>query len=202
MPVLANPKHEQFAQHYARFGNATQAYVKAGYSDQGAAQSAARLLKDAKVCARVEELKGEYAQATLELQIADRNQRVLGLQDKMSRIEKLIDARSKDKQMAEVAGGDTGLLVAEEKIIGFGENATLTTLVRFDAAVIKEYRETIKQAAQELGQWSEGKQTVDHTGEITHKHVDATAVSVAEVFLPHEIEAALAKLLPAPTENA
>lgn len=58
MPVLRNAKHEHFAQLIAKGGTTPpKAYVIAGYSDKGAAQSANRLLKDADVVRRVEELR-------------------------------------------------------------------------------------------------------------------------------------------------
>ena len=138
MATLENPKHEQFAQHYARYGNAAQAYVFAGYSANGAKQSASRLLTDADLCSRVEELRAEYHRATLAYQLADRNERVKALQDVADRIRRLIDARSKDPEMAEVTGAETGLLVADLKVIGFGEAAQLVREVRVDAAPIKE----------------------------------------------------------------
>ncbi len=194
MATLENQAHEQFAQHYARFGNATQAYVKAGYSGKGAAQSAARLLTNAKVCERVEELRAEYNQITLAFHLADKNERVKGLQDMADRIRRLVDARASAPEMADVTGGDTGLVVADLRVIGFGDNAQLVKEVRMDKAVVSEYREISKQIAQECGQWNEGKQTIDHTGEVTHTHVDGTAIAVAELFLPHEIEAALKKV--------
>ena len=58
MPVLRNAKHEHFAQLIAKGATTPpKAYVIAGYSDKGAAQSANRLLRDAEVSARIEELR-------------------------------------------------------------------------------------------------------------------------------------------------
>lgn len=57
MVILSNPKHEHFAHLVAKGESAQKAYVVAGYSEQGAAQSAARLLRDAKVCSRIAELQ-------------------------------------------------------------------------------------------------------------------------------------------------
>lgn len=56
MPVLANPKHEQFAQGIALGKTPPEAYVSAGYSKSGAAQSAGRLLRNADVSSRIAEL--------------------------------------------------------------------------------------------------------------------------------------------------
>jgi phage terminase small subunit len=55
--VLRNSKHEHFAHLVAKGEKAGPAYVAAGYSKQGADQSAARLLRDAKVCSRIAQLR-------------------------------------------------------------------------------------------------------------------------------------------------
>ena len=61
MPKLKSPKQEAFAQHYALTGNASEAYRKAyktdGWKDSSVYQNASKLLRDAKVSPRVEELQ-------------------------------------------------------------------------------------------------------------------------------------------------
>jgi len=52
-----SPKQEKFVQEYIKSGNATQSYIKAGYSENGADVSASRLLGNASVKKRLEELK-------------------------------------------------------------------------------------------------------------------------------------------------
>jgi phage terminase small subunit len=62
--LLDNPKWEAFCLHYAKTGNASEAYKQAGYSPktEGALYAAAnRLLKSAKVKTRLEELAAEMA---------------------------------------------------------------------------------------------------------------------------------------------
>lgn len=54
-----NAKHEHFCQLIANGENNTQAYVLAGYSEKGAAASAARLLKNADICDRIAFLRNE-----------------------------------------------------------------------------------------------------------------------------------------------
>ena len=57
-----SPRQEAFCMAYAKCGNATQAYREAGYkakSDNVAAASAAKILRNAKVQARLEEIRGE-----------------------------------------------------------------------------------------------------------------------------------------------
>lgn len=50
---LSNAKHEHFVQLVATGESATKAYELAGYSAQGAAASASRLLKSAQICERL-----------------------------------------------------------------------------------------------------------------------------------------------------
>lgn len=66
MPILRNTKHEHFAHLVAKGESAQKAYVLAGYSEQGAAQSAARLLRDAKICSRVAELQKSVNERVVE----------------------------------------------------------------------------------------------------------------------------------------
>lgn len=72
MPARNNPKHEHFAQLIAAGESATNAYSLAGYSENGAAQSANRLLKDAKVRERVSELQEAVAERAVEKAALDR----------------------------------------------------------------------------------------------------------------------------------
>lgn len=60
MPILENARHERFARHYATNRNGTKAWIAAGYKDgPGAAVSAARMLKNPKIAARIEELESK-----------------------------------------------------------------------------------------------------------------------------------------------
>jgi hypothetical protein len=57
MPILRNARHEAFARALVRGASATAAYIAAGYSGNGAGQSASALLKNSNVAVRVAELK-------------------------------------------------------------------------------------------------------------------------------------------------
>jgi len=57
MGILKNKRHEHFAQLVANGKTPPQAYVAAGYSEHGAAQSANRLLKNVEIANRVSELQ-------------------------------------------------------------------------------------------------------------------------------------------------
>ena len=61
---MLNPKQEAFCLHYAKTGNATESYKKAGYAcknDAVVAASAVRLLNQVKVKARLAELTEQMA---------------------------------------------------------------------------------------------------------------------------------------------
>ena len=68
MPVLANPKHETFAQGLARGSSAAAAYVEAGYKENR--QNAATLARKQHILTRVSELQEEqlaiHQQATVQ----------------------------------------------------------------------------------------------------------------------------------------
>lgn len=48
-----SPKHKRFVAEYLKDLNATQAYIRAGYSENGAGQSAEKLLKNPEIAAAV-----------------------------------------------------------------------------------------------------------------------------------------------------
>lgn len=81
---LRNLKHEHFAQLIAGGETVGNAYHLAGYSDKGAPQSGARLLRDAKIGARVEQLRTAVANRGAEKASVDRA-RVLCRLDELSR---------------------------------------------------------------------------------------------------------------------
>lgn len=62
---MLTPKQEAFCLAYIRCGNGLQAYREAGYSprmsDKSATEAASRMLRDAKVVARIEELRKPVA---------------------------------------------------------------------------------------------------------------------------------------------
>jgi phage terminase small subunit len=61
MPALENARWERFCLEYVKDGNATQAYIRAGYSEKGAGQSAERLLRNAEIKARIADLQERIA---------------------------------------------------------------------------------------------------------------------------------------------
>lgn len=111
--------------------------------------------------------------------IADRQNRIDALNDRHERMQRVIESRA--EMHADVPGGDTGLLVRQAKLVkvydakgspdGDDEGETLYSAKRdiivyeyaVDTSLLKEMREHEKQAAQDLGQWTEKQ---EHAGEI------------------------------------
>lgn len=60
--IKLSPKRERFAQEWVVDLNATQAAIRAGYSEKTAKQQGSRLLTNADVAARVKELQGVVAE--------------------------------------------------------------------------------------------------------------------------------------------
>jgi len=94
MPVLTNSRHEHFVQGLISGATATSAYIGAGYSKNGAAQSAQRLLKQSEIQARKAELERGIEGQFVAGQIADRQYRLAILQDLLDRLLALIEERA------------------------------------------------------------------------------------------------------------
>ena len=148
MSVLTNSKHEHFAQAVAKGVSATKAYVAAGYSAKGAAQSAARMLTNADICSRLAELQLTLAAGVIALEISSRNARVQALQDRWDRLRRVITERAAAPEFADVPGGSTGLLC----VTYVGKDAD-RPVYRVDTAILAELRSHERQAAEELEQW-------------------------------------------------
>lgn len=99
--------------------------------------------------ARVAELRDAYAAAVCDLGISDKRNRVEALQTLHDRAMLVIEQRAADPSLAEVPGGTTGLLVRQQRTVA-GEAVDEYVV---DTGLMREVRETMKQAAQELGQW-------------------------------------------------
>ncbi|HWQ32557.1 MAG TPA: hypothetical protein VNQ79_06720 [Blastocatellia bacterium] len=101
---------------------------------------------------RVNEIAAATAEKLRAEGVLRKQNRLINLQDRIDRMCRLIEARA--REMADVPGGETGLLVRDLK----GKYAD-REVYRFDAALVRELREHEKQAAQELGQWVEKQET-------------------------------------------
>lgn len=97
--------------------------------------------------------------------LASRERRIAALNDRWNRLQRVVEERADDPAHQAVPGWKTGLLVHNVKSVGGGENATVVDLYEVDTGLLKELREHEKQAAQELGQWTE-KHEVEQTSKV------------------------------------
>jgi hypothetical protein len=111
--------------------------------------------------ARVAELTAALEAAVLKTGIADRRRRVEAMNRRWEGMQRVIDERAADPDMQSVPGGSTGLLAHDVKIIGAGDSAEKVDVYEVDTGLLRELREVEKQAAQDLGQWTEKR---EHTG--------------------------------------
>jgi hypothetical protein len=105
--------------------------------------------------ARIDQHREASRKAILTRGLAVRERRVAALNDRWRRMQRVIRERAVSPQMQEVPGGPTGLMVHTVKGVGKGDDFQLIDLYEVDTGLLKELREHEKQAAQELGQWTE-----------------------------------------------
>ncbi len=110
---------------------------------------------------RVDDLRQATREEVRRHGIAIIERRVIALQDRWRRLQRVIEARGED--MAHIPGGETGLLVRRIKSIGSGPTAREVEEYAVDTGLLNELREHEKHAAQELGQWI-GKSDVTTDG--------------------------------------
>lgn len=113
--------------------------------------------------AEVARILAETRAALVARGIADKQNRLDYLDDRHVRMRRVIAERAADPIMAGVAGGTTGLLVHRERVIGAGRNAQRVDEFEVDTGLLAEMRATEKQAAVELGEWTEKQ---EHTGSL------------------------------------
>ena len=109
---------------------------------------------------RVNSLIAAYAEAIKGKGIAELQNRVAAYNDRWDRMRAVIEARA--IELATIPGGSTGLLVHTYKMAG-GKEPIVMDEYSVDTGLLAEMRATEKQAAQELGQWTE-KQEVTGKG--------------------------------------
>lgn len=128
--------------------------------------------------ARVSELRAANRERTDGEGIRRKDNRLARLQDLSERMQTIITERGAEMglsgvftdengtkyELSEIPGGKSGLLARSYDKMGIA-------VYKFDAALVRELRETLKQAAIETGQWTE-KQEID-LGEVKVIHVPA-----------------------------
>lgn len=115
---------------------------------------------------RLADIAETERQAVIARGIADKQNRIDALNDRWERMRRVIEARASANE--DLTGGGTGLVVRE---VTYPPGGAQRERHEVDTGLLKELREHEKQAAQELGQWSEGK------SDTLLKHIDLTKLS-------------------------
>ena len=108
--------------------------------------------------ARVDEETERFRSEIRRVGIATMERRLQALNDRWMGMEQIIAARAEDPEMRAIPGGSTGLLVKSVKGLGRGKDFQVVSTYAVDVGLLRELRECMKQAAQELGQWVEKKE--------------------------------------------
>lgn len=148
-------------------GNGVQSARKAGYAGNDATLRAiaSENLTKPNVAATV----AEYLERIEAEGLAVRANRVAVYQDVADRILRVIAERAADSTMQDVPGGPTGMVVRDYR----GKDAD-RAVYQVDAGTSAELRATLKQLAQDMGQWTE-KQEVH--GDLTFAQILSQATS-------------------------
>lgn len=128
--------------------------------------------KDPEFIAAVDRAKEEVRQTILKTGIADRVERVRRLNKRFDGLNQVFEERGADPTHQDVPGWSTGLLCHEQKGVGSGPLAEVVDVYKVDAGAIREERELAKQAAQELGQWTEKVQNSFDLSNLTDEELD------------------------------
>jgi hypothetical protein len=114
--------------------------------------------------ARVDAHHEEFKAIVRRRGIAQLERRVDALNTRWDLMHRVIAERAADPGMQLPAGGKTGLMVHTVKGVGKGDDFQLIDLYEVDVGLLREMREHEKQAAQELGQWTEKKEVTGQDG--------------------------------------
>jgi hypothetical protein len=110
MTMLRNPRHEKFAQLVASGVRPGEAYVALGYSKNGAAQSAAKLVQRTDVRKRLDEILASAAQSVA-AEVAFDQKRVLSRLDVLGRKAEELKQISAAVRCEELIGKERGMFV-------------------------------------------------------------------------------------------
>lgn len=155
---VLNEKQARFAEEYAVDLNATQAAIRAGYSPETARQQGSRLLTNAYIRARVEELRKELAEASRidALWIRER------LRENVDRAMQLEEVQREGKptgeyvyqgnvanKALELLGKDRGMFVEKHEVTG-KDGGPIETRQSIDASKLST--ETLRRIQKEAGE--------------------------------------------------
>lgn len=184
-------------------GNGTAAAREAGYAHPS--HQVNRLLSNVVIAARIRAHEEALQASVRNRGIAEKQRRVDVLNDLAGRLLRTLEARAADPSLQHIPGGPEGVLVRQVKAVKVyasggdrlprdegedpGEPVYPTKQVRLvaeyavDTSTLAELRATLKQAAQEVGEWTERRELTGKDGgplEVSHRP-DLSALSLEEL---------------------
>lgn len=137
-----------------------------------------RWRKDPGFSARVDALSREFAEAALKRGLARKEYRVNTLANAHSKLLTVMEERAADPSLAEIPGGQTGLIV-RKAVVSAG--ALVGYEFEVDTGTLREMRAIQEQVAKELGQLVEKREhTVRSLKDLTDEELAAMAGELAE----------------------
>jgi hypothetical protein len=124
-----------------------------------------RWKQTAEFAERVAAYRAEIAAAELAAGIATRERRVAKMDRRHQLLEQVIEERAADPSLRGVPGGTTGIVVRTYKMLGSGPLARVEEEHAVDTGLLAALLAIEKQAAQELGQWTEKRELTGKDGE-------------------------------------
>lgn len=121
-----------------------------------------RWKSDALFVSRVKQVVEEIKATIVARGIAERQNRIDAYNSRWLKMQEVINQRAKEYSTVTV-GGNTGLIVKQTKGIGKGDDFQVIDEYAVDTGLLREMREIEKQAAIELGEWTE---KTEHNGKI------------------------------------
>lgn len=170
-------KQEQFVAAYVGVanGNATEAARIAGYagSDGTLGVTGHGLIKNPKIADRIAAYRATIESAG----IANQQNRIDAYNERWRLLKQIREERAADDWLADVPGGRTGFVVKQLKTVKHhylpdpddedGKPSQMlveTWESAVDTGFLKEFRELEKQAAQDVGQWTEKRELAGPNG--------------------------------------
>lgn len=114
--------------------------------------------------ARVNEIVTAYADAIRNEGIANVKNRVAALNRDFDATETIIAERAVSPEVQQAPGGKTGRIVRTLKMLGSGDSGREIEEFGYDTALEQSRLAILKQAAQDLGQWTEKKELSGKNG--------------------------------------
>ena len=190
-----SPKQEAFVSAYigAAHGNATEAARIAGY--QGTDAVLRSIASENLTKPNIQERIAEYRKRIEDEGIANQQNRIDAYNRRWKLLEQIRTERAGDEWLSDVPGGSTGFVVKQLKTVKHhylpdpddedGKPSQMlveTWESAVDVGLLREWRELEKQAAQDIGQWTEKREVTGAGGgpiEITEVEVTRTVKPIA-----------------------